>query len=248
MRTDCARREETWSVVTRYGADDRRLDASSASYADPQPVVAGALGEAELDFICAADRTSAGGFPLAIDEVAFAEALIADTQGSISPADLHDRLRADPKVPVIRSSAPGPDSFGAEQYAKIRQTIVSPRDYAKGTRLPTGKDYDADETGTIYDIAYMGLDKGEAVFEQRGYSVTDLADAGSGQTMRVPIEQKNVQVLDIDTEIIDALRYRATLRKRDGDEVPDCAAGDCEPALTGGNRAMIQAAPVTAHP
>jgi hypothetical protein len=51
----------------------------------------------------------------------------------------------------------------------------------------------------------------------------------------VPIEQKNVQILDI--EIIDAradaLRYRATLRKRDRGEVPDCAAGDCEPALTG---------------
>ncbi len=154
MRTDCGRREETWSVVTRYGADDRRLDASSASYADPQPVAAGTLREAELDFVCAADRTNAGGFPLAIDEVAFAEALIADTQGSIGPADLHDRLRADPKVPVIRSSAPGPDSFGTEQHAKTGQPIVPPRDYAKGTGLPTVKDYNAGETGAIYDIAY----------------------------------------------------------------------------------------------
>lgn len=218
MRMDCKKREETWLMVTRYGADDKRLDASSISYADVQPVVAGTLGEAELDFVCAADPATTSGFPIAIDEVALAEALIADTHGSVSPADLHEKMRADPSVPVIRSAAPAPSSFGKEQRMGVSQPIVPPRDYAKGTGVPIAHDYDADETGTIYDIAYQGIEKGQMVFEQRGYSISDLAHPGSGQMWRYPMDQKTIQILDIAIEVIEAradgLRYKVTRAPR----------------------------------
>lgn len=219
MRMDCKKREETWLMVTRYGAEDERLDPSSTSYADAQPVVDGTLGEAELDFVCAADPAATSGFPIAIDEVAFAEALIADTQGSVSPADLHEKMRTDPNVPVIRSAAPAPASFGTEQRMGVGQPIVPPRDYAKGTGVPISEDYDADETGTIYDIAYQGVEKGEMVFEQRGYSISDLAHPGSGQMWRFPMDQKSIQILDIAIDVIEAradgLRYKVTRAPRE---------------------------------
>ena len=219
MRMDCKNRQETFLMVTRYGANDERLDPSSASYGDPEPIVAGTVGEAELDFVCAADPAATNGFPIAIDEVAFAEALIADTEGSVSPADRHEQMQADPNVPVIRSAAPGPDSVGTEQRIGVGQPIVPPRDYAKGTDVPIALEYDADETGTIYDIAYQGIEKGQMVFEQRGYSISDLAHPGSGQMMRFPIDQKTIQILDIAIEIIEAdadgLRYKVTRAPRE---------------------------------
>lgn len=219
MRMDCKKREESWLMVTRYGANDERLDASSTSYADAQPVVEGTLGEAELDFVCAADLAATSGFPIAIDEVAFAEALIADKQGSVSPADLHDRMRADPNVPVIRSAAPDPATFGTEQRMDAGQPIVPPRDYAKGTGVPVSDDYDADETGTIYDIAYQGIERGQMVLEQRGYSISDLAHPGSGQMWRFPLNEKTIQILDITIEVIEAradgLRYKVTRAPRE---------------------------------
>jgi hypothetical protein len=214
MRTDCARHEEEWPLLLRYGADDRRLDETALSYPDPQRVEPGTLGDAQLQFVCAADRAQAGGFPLAIDEVAFAEALIADRDATQDPAALHERLRADPATPVIRSTAPGPASFGTIQTVAAGSPVVPPRDYAKGTQVPAASEYDADETGTIYDIVYNGIEDGEVAFELRGYDIVDLAHAGSGQTMRFPLGQKTVQIRDITIDILEArpedLRFRAT--------------------------------------
>lgn len=224
MRTDCAKREETWLMVTRYGAQDERLDPSSQSYDEPEAIVSGSLGEAELDFVCAADRSQAGGFPLKIDDVAFAEALIADTQASEDPAVLHERMRNDPKVPVIRSSAPGIDTFGTEQSIAAGQAVVPPRDYAKGTQIPEADDYDPDEVGTIYDVAYIGIQDGELTFEQRGYSIFDLAHAGSAQTTRIPAAQKSVQIRDIVIDVLEAtpdrLRFRAKLSGPEDEDLP----------------------------
>jgi hypothetical protein len=232
MRTDCAKRTETWLMVVRYDSADERLDPSALSYADAEAVEAGSLGEAQLDFVCAADRAQAGGFPLAIDEVAFAQALIANEDGALGPAALHEKMRADPKMPVVRSSAPGPETFGTAQQAVKGHAIVPPRDYAKGIEVPQAQAYDADETGTIYDIAYWGIQDGELTFEQRGYSINDLAHSGSGQMLRFPVDQKNVQILDIAIEILatgpDSLRFRATRTKREsagGEEA--CPADDC---------------------
>lgn len=218
MITDCRLHTETWDMVLRYGADDERLDKTALSYAGPNPVEPGSMGEAQLKFVCADDRSETGGFPLAIDQVAFAEALIADTKASVSPADVHEAMRTNPKVPVIRSTAPGPETFGTQQVTATGQAVVPPRDYAKGVQIPDASQYDTDESGTIYDIAYMGIENGELTFEQRGYSIDDLVHASSAQTMRFGLTQKAIHILDIEIAVLEAtpqrLRFRASLSPR----------------------------------
>ncbi|HUD95157.1 hypothetical protein [Sphingobium sp.] len=233
MIGDCRDNTETWDLVLRYGADDERLDKTALSYAGPNPVEAGSVGAAQLQFICAADRTRTGGFPLAIDQVAFTEALIADTEASVSPADLHERMRADPKVPVIRSTAPAPDTFGTAQAVTAGHAIVPPRDYAKGVQIPDARNYDTIESGTIYDIAYRGIERGELAFDLRGYSIDDLAHSSSAQTMRFPASQKTIRAREIEIEVLAAtpqeLRFRASLARMNGDDASFVCA---DPACT----------------
>lgn len=235
MQTDCRARTENWDMVMRYGPRDERLDEAALAYDSPEPVGSGTLGEAQLEFVCASDPAATGGFPIAIDEVAFAEALIADTDASESPRAVHDRMRADPKVPVIRSTAPPPETFGTAQSTAAGDAVVPPRDYAKGPQVPDVREYDADESGAIYDIAYIGIEDGEMVFERRGYGIGDLARASSAQEMRFPLSQKDVEILDIGIEVIEAtpqtLRFRARrVSRNEGGEAgfpcldPACSA------------------------
>jgi hypothetical protein len=224
MVADCRAHTETWDMVLRYGADDQRLDKTALSYAGPNPIEPGSIGEAQLKFVCADDRSETGGFPIAIDQVAFAEALIADTKGSASPADLHEKMRADPKVPVIRSTAPAPETFGTPQVTAVGHAVVPPRDYAKGVQIPDARQYDTIESGTIYDIAYLGVENGALAFEQRGYSIDDLVHASSAQIMRFPLAQKSIRILDIEIAVLEAtpqwLRFRASLAPRDAGDAP----------------------------
>ena len=224
MVADCRQHTETWDMVLRYGADDERLDKTALSYAGPNLVEAGSVGDAQLQFVCADDHSQTGGFPLAIDQVAFAEALIADTKASVKPADLHEKMRADPRVPVIRSTAPKPETFGTPQVTAAGHAVVPPRDYAKGVQIPDASQYDTIESGTIYDIAYLGIEKGELAFELRGYSIDDLVHASSGQTMRFPLSQKSIRILDIEIAVLEAapqrLRFRASLAPRNADDTP----------------------------
>lgn len=223
MIVDCRARTETWDMALRYGANDERLDEAAISY-PAEPVEAGSVGEAQLQFVCAADRQQVEGFPLAIDEVAFAEALIADAAASMSPAEHHERMRGDPKVPVVRSTAPPPETFGTPQTALAGHAVVPPRDYAKGLKVPDAEDYDADESGTIYDIAYRGIEKGQLTFELRGYSIDDLAHASSAQVMRFPLSQTVIRISDIEIAVLEAtpqnLRFRAMLAPQESDDAP----------------------------
>ncbi|MCW2349915.1 hypothetical protein [Sphingobium sp. B12D2B] len=214
MVTDCKKRTESWDMAMRYDAEDQRLDETAVRF-PTEAVLPDTIGDAQLQFVCAADRAQSDGFPLQIDEVAFAEALIADTQASESPAAIHERMRLDPKVPVIRSKAPGVETFGTPQTTRAGHAVVPPRDYAKGVQIPIASDYDTDVVGQIYDIAYLGVQNGDLVFEKRGYSIDDLAHAGSGQPMRVPQTQKTVHIGDFMIDVLEAtprsLRFRAQL-------------------------------------
>jgi len=232
MITDCRKQTESWDLYLRYGARDERLDETALSSPEPEPIVPATLGDAQMRFVCASDPSATDGFPLRIDEVAFAEALIADTAASEPPAAIHERMRADPKVPVIRSTAPAPDTFGTPQRTMAGDAVVPPRDYAKGTALPDPKDYDTDESGTIYDIAYIGIEDGEMTFEQRGYSINDLAHASSAQAMRFPASQKSVRIADITIDVLEAnaqnLSFRARLSPEpEGDPASNDAPFPC---------------------
>jgi hypothetical protein len=197
MRTDCRNHRMNWALALRYGADDQRLDDTAIGDAEAQDVLPDTLAAAELDFVCSGGESKEQGFALAIDDVAFAEALLANRDSALTPAALHDRMRKDPATPVIRSTAPGVATFGSAQQVVAGQPIVPPRDYAKGIQLPRAQDYDADESGRIYDIAYLGVKNGQLAFEIRGYSVDDFAHPSSGQPLYFALAQKDIQIREI---------------------------------------------------
>lgn len=95
--------------------------------------------------------------------------------------------------------------------------IVPPRDYSKGLQRPKTEDYNPIESGTIYDIAFLGIENGEVQFEVRGYSIEDLDHPATGQTLAFPQEQKSVEIRDIVIEIEDvqegSVTYKIAYRK-----------------------------------
>ena len=113
--------------------------------------------------------------------------------------------------------APETDTFGRSQFVLSGNPIVPPRDYSKGLQRPKTEDYNPIESGTIYDIAFLGIENGEVQFEVRGYSIEDLDHPATGQTSAFPQEQKSVEIRDIVIEIEDvqegSLTYKIAYRK-----------------------------------
>jgi hypothetical protein len=231
MRADCAKRRLGWLGVQRFGYDEAVIDTSTRPDAEMENP-ADAAGNAELDFACADARAreAAGAFPLAIDDAAFTEALLAEPD-KVSPRALHARLVADPAVAVIRSTAPATSTFGKIQTVELGQPMVPPRDYAKGPRIPDPKDYPSNEVGRIYDIAYQGIKDGRVQFEIRGYSIDDLVHPGSGQTQPAYPGEKKVNILNLAITIKQALPDRITYSVAIEPMAPDeifCPPGGCE--------------------
>jgi hypothetical protein len=230
MQADCGKRRIGWAGIQRYGYDERVIDTSTRRKAEMADVPATSLADTELGFVCsdAQAREAAGLFALAIDDAAFTEALLAAQDAT--PRALHDRMSADRTVPVIRSTAPDPASFGTTRTVKTGEPMVPPRDYAKGAQLPNPADYDPIEAGRIYDIAYQGVKDGELQFEIRGYAIDDLVHPASGQTETVRVGAKSIAIRDlaitIESAQPDRIRYRVAIEKRAA-VVPDCPPGGC---------------------
>lgn len=104
----------------------------------------------------------------------FAEALIANTDTGIRPSEIHDHLRRGSKTPLIRSTAPPPETFGTEQQVAVGRPIVPPRDYSRTVEIPPLNEYDSDEVGRIYDITYQGIEGGELVLRYAAMPATIL--------------------------------------------------------------------------
>lgn len=102
---------------------------------------------------------------------------------------------------VSERPAPATDSFGRTQFILSGDPIVPPRAYSKGTDLPRAQDYDANESGTIYDILFIGIEKDKMQFEIRGYSGHDLQHPASGQTMEFPFAQSSIEIRDLTIKI-----------------------------------------------
>lgn len=211
MRADCAGRVLGWVGVQRFGHDEAVIDTSTRR-APEMAKPDGPIAQAELDFACsdAAAREAAGYFPLTIDDAAFTAAVLDEANAGQSPRAVHDRLAADGTVPVVRSSAPPPASFGKKQTVPMGQPMVPPRDYARGPQVPDPRDHDAIEVGRIYDIAYQGIKNGEMQFEVRGYSIDDLVHPGSGQTETFRLGTGQVHIRDLAFTIEKALPDRIT--------------------------------------
>jgi len=102
---------------------------------------------------------------------------------------------------INENPAPAPDSFGRTQFILSGDPIVPPRAYGKGTDLPRAQDYDANESGTIYDILFVGIEADKMQFEIRGYSGHDLQHPASGQTVEFPIAQSMIEIRDLTIKI-----------------------------------------------
>lgn len=202
MQADCAKSRGGWAMIVRYDRDDRQLDVDSLAKPTMAPVTPNTLGQAELDFVCATPeaRDAGGAFPVEIDPRTFADALIAASSDE-TPRAVHDRLAQDPSTPVVRSTAPGPLTFGTRQSIEAGQPLVPPRDYAKGTDIPKAEDYPPASSGDVYDVTFEGLEQGQLVFEVRGYDADDLIHPASGQTERFPAELKTVNIRDLAFDI-----------------------------------------------
>jgi hypothetical protein len=217
MLADCAKARGGWGMIVRYDRDDRQLNVDSLGKPALATVEPGTLGEAELKFVCAkaGDREGAGAFPVAVDARTFADALIV--AGDEAPRAVYDRLAADPVTPIVRSAAPGPETFGRRQTAKTGQPLVPPRDYAKGTGAPNAADYPRDSSGDAYDVTFEGLEAGELKFEVRGYSADDLIHPAMGQTERFPADLKAIHIrdlaIDIDAVTDAAITYRVRIEQ-----------------------------------
>lgn len=234
MRADCGKRQLGRLGIQRFGRDDRVIDTSTSRTAEMMDVPSHSLADSELRFVCsdARDRDKNGQFVLAIDDAAFTDALIAGNSDNLSPRALHDRMRADRSVPVIRSWAADPASFGRVQTVKVGEPLVPPRDYSKGPQIPAPADYDAIEVGRIYDVSYEGIMNGELRFEIRGYSIDDLVHPGSGQTETFPLASKVVNVRDIAITIRsakpDSLTFSVAIEKQASAAVDPCMPDHCD--------------------
>ncbi len=231
MRADCAKARGGWAMIVRYDRDDRQMTVDSLAKPQLAAVTPDTLGQVELNFACATDeaRREAGAFPLAIDARTFADALMGAPDPA-DPKDIHARLAGDPATPVVRSPAPGPETFGKRQTAKAGQPLVPPRDYAKGPDAPKAADYPPSTVGIVYDVVFQGIDAGEMRFEVRGYDVDDMIHPGSGQTEGFPVDLKTVHIRDlaisVDKVDADAITYRVKIEK---EATPDVEL-DAKPA------------------
>lgn len=217
MAADCAKARGGWAMNVSYDRDDGQIDVDSLAKPILAAVEPNTLGEAELNFVCAdpGDREAAGAFAVAVDVRTFADALIAANDEA--PRAVYDRLAADPATPIVRSTAPGTETFGRRQTAKAGQPLVPPRDYAKGIEVPKAADYPAASAGDAYDVTFEGLDAGEMTFEVRGYGVDDLIHPAMGQRERFPADLKAIQIRDlaiqVDAVSTDAITYRVRVER-----------------------------------
>ena len=231
MQADCAKRRLGWSGIQQFGYDEAVIDTSTVAKPDMQDVPSDALADDELGFVCSGAGDREGRFfPLTVDDAAFTEALLAETDKGSSPRAVQDRLAANPATPVIRSTAPGTETFGQIQTVKLGQPLVPPRDYEKGPQVPDPAAYPSNETGRIYDVAYQGIKDGQIQFEIRGYSIDDLVHPGSGQTERAYPNEKKVNILDLAITIKkaspDQITYSVVVEKRRSDDFV-CPPGGC---------------------
>ncbi|WP_273792712.1 hypothetical protein [Brucella anthropi] len=79
---------------------------------------------------------------------------------------------------------------------------------------PNPDEYEPTESGTIFDIVYLGLVDGRMRFEIRGYTATDLQNPDTGQIVDFPVGQPSIEIrniqIDVDAAAPGSLTYRAS--------------------------------------
>lgn len=121
--------------------------------------------------------------------------------GIFTSAHAQEAAQAEQAVVADQYPAPAPDTFGQTQFVLSGNPVVPPRDYAKSIMLPSPKDYQANESGRIYDVVFMGVEGDAMQFEIRAYEINDLQFPATGQTIKFPVDQKRVEIRDLTIDI-----------------------------------------------
>ncbi|MFI3903518.1 hypothetical protein [Ochrobactrum sp. S1502_03] len=124
--------------------------------------------------------------------------------GASNIAHAQDAAEAEVAVTSEQYPAPSPETFGQTQFVLSGNPIVPPRDYSKGTMLPSKNDYSSNESGRIYDIVFVGLEADKMQFDIRAYSIDSLEFPASGQTVEFPADQQKVEIRDLTLNINEA--------------------------------------------
>ena len=168
MRADCGKRRLTLLNILRYDEKGQAIGAALAAPVPAQVVAPDTLGDAELRFACGAEghRVTNGLFPMAVDEVAFAEALIAQGNKPRDAHDLHDAManreaapieeeasgaaEAPAEVPLVEADEVKPDEPD-DPDAEIKQLEEACATGTVGSCAELGKRY-ADGSGVPPDV------------------------------------------------------------------------------------------------
>jgi hypothetical protein len=83
---------------------------------------------------------------------------------TVDAATAEDSTRAD-QAGESHYETPKTQGFGSSQFVLAGDPIVQPLDYGKGRMLPSAEDYSSDESGSIYDIVFGGIQNNLIEFE-----------------------------------------------------------------------------------
>lgn len=136
--------------------------------------------------------------------LSFAISLSATVTSAPKLAHAQDAAEAEVAAISEQYPAPSPETFGQTQFVLSGNPIVPPRDYSKATILPSKNDYKSNESGSIYDIVFMGVNGGKLQFEIRSFSIDDLEFPATGQTVEFPVDQQKVEIRDLTVSIDEA--------------------------------------------
>lgn len=129
--------------------------------------------------------------------LSFAVSISAILTATTNLAQAQEADGAEVAVISEQYPAPSPKTFGRTQFVLSGNPIVPPRDYSKGTMLPSKDDYPPHESGHIYDIVFIGVEAGQMQFEVRGYAIDSLEFPATGQTIEFPADQRKVAIRDL---------------------------------------------------
>lgn len=137
MRADCGKRRLGLLSMVRYDEQGREIGQSSTRPEPMRAVPPDTLGDAELRFACGDEghRVANDLFPLAMDEVAFAEALIARGNKPEEAHSLHEALTG--RAALAADSVP-PSAETPEPVQVV--TPGAPASASEETKPPSDED------------------------------------------------------------------------------------------------------------
>ncbi len=161
MRADCGKRRLTLLTILRYDEQGKIIGAALTRPVPAQVVAPDTLGDAELRFACGDEghRVTNGLFPMAVNEVAFAEALITRGNKPSDAHDLHEAMASGDASPIrLREEEASEQALVPVEVPLAETGDVQPDDDAGAddAAAEIKQLEDACATGTVGSCAELG--------------------------------------------------------------------------------------------